>query len=106
MTKQVNTNHQEPFRYDEPGAAILRDTFLEAEELEPVIAPQLAANHNETILDAAELEAEELEPVIAPGMRLQNHNEAFLAAAELEAEELEPVIAPQLAANHNETFLS
>ena len=79
MTKQVNTNHQEPFRYDEPGAAILRDTILEAEELEPVIAP---------------------------GMKLQNHNEAFLAAAELEAEELEPVIAPQIAANHNETFLS
>jgi hypothetical protein len=78
MRKQVNTNYQKPFRYDEPGAAILQDTNLEAEELEPVIAPRLATNHSE----------------------------AFLATTNLEAEELEPVIAPRLATNHNETFLS
>ncbi len=49
---------------------------LQAEELEPVIAPRLAANHNENML-----------------------------AARLEAEEIEAVIAPKLAANHNETVL-
>ena len=51
-------------------------TRLNAEEVEAVIAPKLAANHNENLL-----------------------------AAKLEAEEIEAVIAPKLAANHNETIL-
>jgi hypothetical protein len=78
MRKQVNANHQDPCRYDEPGAEVLRDTSLEVEELEPVIAPLRASNHNETFLAVAELEAEELEPVIAP-LIATNHNETFLS---------------------------
>jgi hypothetical protein len=50
--------------------------LLQAEEIEPVIAPRLAANHNESVL-----------------------------VTRLAAEELEAVIAPRLAANHNETVL-
>jgi hypothetical protein len=50
---------------------------LKAEEVEPVIAPKIAGNHNETVL-----------------------------AARLDAEEIEPVIAPKIAGNHNETVLS
>jgi hypothetical protein len=46
--------------------------ILEAEEVEQVIAPRLAANHNETLL-----EAEEIEQVIAPRLAA-NHNETFL----------------------------
>ena len=40
---------------------------LNVEELEEVIAPKLAANHNETIVnDEVELNVEELEETIAP----------------------------------------
>jgi hypothetical protein len=40
---------------------------LEVEELEEVIAPKLAANHNETLVsDEVELNVEELEETIAP----------------------------------------
>ena len=46
----------------------------------------------------ARLEAEELEPVVAPGASF-NHNETFLAPPALEAEELEPVIAPRMGRN-------
>jgi len=50
------------------------ENLLEVEELETVIAPKIAANHNETFLAP---EAEELEPVIAPKI-IGNHNETFL----------------------------
>src|SRR5215510_4311143 len=68
---------------------------LEVEELEEVIAPKLAANHNETLVGAeVELNAEELEEVIAPGESL-NHNETLVDdEVELNAEELEETIAP------------
>ena len=55
------------------------DLFVEG--LEDVIAPRLAANHNETMAR----DDEEIK---------------------LEVEELEDVIAPRLAANHNETMVS
>src|SRR5215831_2408875 len=55
------------------------DLFVE--ELEAVIAPKLAANHNETMVDDG-------------------------AEIELQAEDLEEVIAPRLSSNHNETILS
>ena len=68
---------------------------LEVEELEEVIAPKLAANHNETLVgDEVELNAEELEEVIAPGENL-NHNETLVSdEVELNVEELEETIAP------------
>jgi len=73
-----------------PGAVT-----LEVEELEEVIAPKLAANHNETLVgDEVELNAEELEEVIAPGESL-NHNETLVSdEVELDVEELEETIAP------------
>jgi hypothetical protein len=52
---------------------------LRVEELEAVIAPKLAANHNETLI------TEEIGLVV---------------------EELEAVIAPKLSANHNEILVS
>ena len=53
---------------------------LNVEELEEVIAPKLAANHNETLVaEEIELSAEEMEEVIAPGVRLANHNETLVA---------------------------
>jgi hypothetical protein len=43
------------------------EVYLNAEEMEEVIAPKLAANHNETIVnDEVELNVEELEETIAP----------------------------------------
>jgi hypothetical protein len=52
---------------------------LEVEELEEVIAPKLAGNHNETLVeDEVELNAEELEEVIVPGENL-NHNETLVS---------------------------
>ena len=58
----------------------LEEVDLLVEELEDVIAPKLAANHNETMVE----DYEEIQ---------------------LEVEELEDVIAPKLAANHNETIV-
>jgi hypothetical protein len=49
---------------------------LKVEELEEVIAPKLAANHNETV------------------------------EVDLIVEEMEEVIAPKLSANHNQTLVS
>ena len=68
---------------------------LEVEELEEVIAPILAANHNETIVaDDVELSVEEMEEVIAPGI-IANHNETIVTDdVELNVEELEETIAP------------
>jgi hypothetical protein len=40
---------------------------LDVEEMEEVIAPKLAANHNETLIeDEVELNAEELEETLTP----------------------------------------
>ena len=50
--------------------------LLHAEEIEAVIAPKIAANHNESLL-STRLEGEEMEAVIAPKLAA-NHNEAFL----------------------------
>jgi hypothetical protein len=80
---------------------------LRVEELEPVVAPRVTHNHNETLVhDEIELAVEELEEVIAPRIA-QNHNETLVCEEiELAAEELEAVIAPRLSANHNETLVS
>ena len=79
---------------------------LSVEELEEVIAPRIALNHNETLVgDEIELDAEELEDVIAPGVNLGNHNETLVSdEVELSVEEMEEVIAPKIAINHNETL--
>ncbi|HEX2488345.1 MAG TPA: hypothetical protein VHR27_03020 [Blastocatellia bacterium] len=71
------------------------EVYLNAEEMEEVIAPKLAVNHNETIvIDEVELGVEEMEEVIAPGMSL-NHNETLVGdEVELKVEELEETIAP------------
>jgi len=43
------------------------EVYLNAEEMEEVIAPKLAVNHNETLVgDEVELNVEELEETIAP----------------------------------------
>ena len=73
------------------------DARFACEELEPVITPGTALNHNEAFL----MVTEELEPLIAPHVRY-NHNETFLAVPK----ELENVIAPRLTFNHNETFFA
>jgi len=71
------------------------EVYLNAEEMEEVIAPKLAVNHNETIVnDEVELGIEEMEEVIAPGFSL-NHNETLVSdEVELNVEELEETIAP------------
>jgi hypothetical protein len=52
---------------------------LRVEELEPVITPKIAGNHNETLInDQTELVVEELEPVIAPRLA-GNHNETLVS---------------------------
>jgi hypothetical protein len=78
---------------------------LEVEEMEEVIAPKLAVNHNETLVrDEVELSAEEMEEVIAPKLAT-NHNETLVSdEVELSAEEVEELIAPKIATNHNETL--
>ena len=77
------------------GATAPDAITLEVEELEEVIAPKIATNHNETLVgDEVELNAEELEEVIAPGESL-NHNETLVSdEVELDVEELEETIAP------------
>lgn len=53
-----------------------------------------------------ELEVEEMEEVIAPRLAL-NHNATFVSnEVELIVEEMEEVIAPRIARNHNETFIN
>jgi hypothetical protein len=55
------------------------EIILEVEEIEEVIAPKLAANHNETLAsDKVELDVEEMEEVIAPGVS-PNHNETLVS---------------------------
>jgi hypothetical protein len=71
------------------------EVYLNAEEMEEVIAPILAANHNETLVnDEVELAAEEMEEVIASKLAV-NHNETLVDdEVELNVEELEETIAP------------
>jgi hypothetical protein len=71
------------------------EILLEGEELEEVIAPKLAANHNENLVsDEVELSVEEMEEVISPGIAA-NHNETLVTdEVELNVEELEETIAP------------
>jgi hypothetical protein len=69
----MKTNSQEVYR-------VICDANLDAEELEPVIAPKLGANHNETFVSGpTALDVEELEAVIAPKIAM-NHNETFVSA--------------------------
>ncbi len=56
-----------------------------------------------TYVEEIELNVEEMEEVIAPGLAA-NHNETV--EVELSAEEMEEVIAPALSPNHNETLIS
>lgn len=59
----------------------------------------------ETASDAITLEVEEMEEVIAPKLAA-NHNESLVNdEVELNAEEMEEIIAPRLAGNHNETLV-
>jgi hypothetical protein len=80
--------------YVDDRATAPGEITLEVEEMEEMITPKLAANHNETLVsDEADLAAEELEDVIAPGML--NHNETLVGdEVELDVEELEETIAP------------
>ena len=56
---------------------------LSVEELEEVIAPKIAINHNETLVgDEVELSVEEMEEVIAPRIAI-NHNETLALDATL-----------------------
>jgi len=51
---------------------------LSVEDLEEVIAPRIAINHNETLVDdEVELSVEEIEEVIAPKIAI-NHNETIV----------------------------
>ena len=95
----------------------IEEVNLFVEELEDVIAPRLAANHNETVVDDEEIDlsAEVLEETLAPTPSIpipppfNNHNETMARddeEIELEVEELEDVIAPRLSANHNEAMVS
>ena len=59
----------------------IEEVDLLVEEFEGVIAPKLATNHNQTLVD----DDQEIQ---------------------LEVEELECLIAPRLASNHNETLVS
>lgn len=68
---------------------------LEVEEIEEVIAPRLAGNHNETLaIDEVELSVEEVEEVVAPKLA-GNHNETLVSdEVELNVEELEETMTP------------
>ncbi|MEP7271625.1 MAG: hypothetical protein ABI882_08965 [Acidobacteriota bacterium] len=57
----------------------LNEVELTVEELEEVIAPKLAVNHNETLIsDEVELRVEEIEEIIAPKLAV-NHNETMVS---------------------------
>src|SRR6185295_7786077 len=81
----------------ETTASTIREVDLSVVDLEAVIAPKIALNHNEVMVidEEIELDVEELEEVIAPKLSA-NHNEAMVSdeEIELEVEELEDVIAP------------
>jgi hypothetical protein len=79
----------------DPKESAIMAVELSIEELEEVIAPRIAINHNETLAsDEVELSVEVLEEVITPGENL-NHNETLVSdEVELCAEDLEETIAP------------
>jgi hypothetical protein len=81
--------------YADDGTTAPSEIELDVEEMEEVIAPKLAANHNETLIgDEVELNAEEVEEVIAPKIAT-NHNETLVSdEVELSVEELEETITP------------
>lgn len=81
--------------YADDRATAQSEIELSVEELEEVIAPKIALNHNETLVgDEVELNAEEMEEVIAPRLAA-NHNETLVSEeVELNVEELEETIAP------------
>ena len=58
---------------------------------------------NTTYVEEIELTVEEMEEVIAPGFA-RNHNETV--EVDLSVEEMEAVIAPGFVYNHNETLIS
>ena len=60
------------------------DLCLDIEELEPIAAPLIASNSNETMIIDGDLESEieELEPIIAPGIHLSNSNETLVTDPE------------------------
>jgi len=99
MSNEAQTVDAVTVPVEQPQSSV---PLLHAEEIEAVIAPKIAGNHNESLL-STRLEAEEVEAVIAPKIAA-NHNESLLSTR-LESEEMEAVIAPKLAANHNEAFL-
>jgi hypothetical protein len=80
---------------DPKDSTVLIVVELSVEEVEEVIAPRIAINHNETLVsEEVELSFEELEEVIAPGEHL-NHNETLVSdEVELCSEDLEETIAP------------
>ena len=82
---------------DQKESTVFVVVELSVEELEEVIAPKIALNHNETLAsdtEAVELTVEEMEEAIAPRIAL-NHNETIVAdEVELNVEELEETIAP------------
>jgi hypothetical protein len=49
-TQTQDVRSDRPERTDEAADPKIDDAGLDVEELEPVIAPKLAANHNETFL--------------------------------------------------------
>lgn len=62
----------------------LAEIELVVEEIEEVIAPKLATNHNATLSEDVELDVEELEETIAPTPSIPipppapNHNETLV----------------------------
>jgi hypothetical protein len=64
----------------------LAEIELVVEEIEEVIAPKIATNHNETLAEEVELEVEVLEETIAPTPSIPipppapNHNETLVNA--------------------------
>jgi hypothetical protein len=68
----MQTENKDP---NESTVVIVVD--LSVDELEEVIAPKIAINHNETLVgDEVELDVEEVEEVIAPRIAI-NHNETL-----------------------------
>jgi hypothetical protein len=69
--------------------------MLELEEIEEVIAPRVAGNHNETLVtDEVELRAEEVEEIIAPKIATNQNETLVIDEVELGVEELEETLTP------------
>jgi predicted small metal-binding protein len=69
----------------EKESAEVESVDLRIEELEPIVAPIVKWNHNETAVPDEEilLEIEELEPIVAPGVKY-NHNETVIHDEEIQ----------------------